>query len=175
MRLESVLRELNYKSSGDRAKIRAILAHLSWILDERMGKHPTPNTSIYDYFLSRKVKDGPAIWHIDHIQPSLGAGKESPLHGLGNLTLMYPTDNMALGSAKPSAKVTHYAQNPVYLTKSLTNMSQLIAKEKEKIESHFADAGITQIKWNLENWDQKSIDARFDLYFALLKNDLTTY
>jgi hypothetical protein len=175
MRLESVLRELNYKSSGDRAKIRAILAHLSWILDERMGKHPTPNTSIYDYFLSRKVKDGPAIWHIDHIQPSLGAGKESPLHGLGNLTLMYPTDNMALGSAKPSAKVTHYAQNPVYLTKSLTNMSQLIAKEKEKIEQHFADAGITQIKWNLENWDQKSIDARFDLYFALLKSDLTTY
>ena len=175
MRLESVLRELNYKSSGDRAKIRAILAHLSWILDEKMGKHPTPNTSIYDYFLARKVKDGPAIWHIDHIQPSLGAGKESPLHGLGNLTLMYPTDNMALGSAKPAAKVTHYAQNPVYLTKSLTDMSQLIDKEKSKIELHFADAGVNSIKWNLQNWDQKSIDARFDLYFALLKNDLTTY
>jgi hypothetical protein len=174
-RLESVIRELNYKSSGDRAKIRAILAHLSWILDEKMGKHPTPNTSIYEYFLAKKQQNGPAIWHIDHIQPSLGAGKESPLHGLGNLTLMYPTDNMALGSAKPASKVTHYAQNPVYLTKSLTDMTQLIEKEKKKIEAHFDDAGVKSIKWNLQNWDQKSIDARFDLYFALLKNDLTTY
>lgn len=174
-RLESVLRELNYKSSGDRAKIRAILAHLSWILDEKMGKHPTPNTGIYDYFLAKKQQNGPAIWHIDHIQPSVGAGKDSPLHGLGNLTLMYPTDNMALGSARPSAKVIHYAQNPIYLTKSLTDMSQLIAKEKNKIELHFTDAGVKSIKWNLQNWDQKSIDARFDLYFALLKNDLTSY
>jgi hypothetical protein len=174
-RLESVLRELNYKSSGDRAKIRAILAHLSWILDEKMGKHPTPNTSIYEYFLSKKQQNGPAIWHIDHIQPSLGAGKESPLHGLGNLTLMYPTDNMALGSAKPAAKVAHYAQNPVYLTKSLTDMTQLIEKEKKKIEAYFKDAGLKSIKWNLQNWDQKSIDARFELYFELLKNDLTTY
>ena len=174
-RLESVLRELNYKSSGDRAKIRAILAHLSWILDEKMGKHPTPNTSIYEYFLSKKQQNGPAIWHIDHVQPSLGAGKESPLHGLGNLTLMYPTDNMALGSAKPAAKVTHYAQNPVYLTKSLTDMSQLIEKEKKKIETYFKDAGLKTIKWDLQKWDQKSIDARFDLYFQLLKNDLTTY
>jgi len=174
-RLESVLRELNYKSSGDRAKIRAILAHLSWILDEKMGKHPTPNTSIYEYFLSKKQQNGPAIWHIDHIQPSLGAGKESPLHGLGNLTLMYPTDNMALGSAKPAAKVAHYAQNPVYLTKSLTDMTQLIEKEKKKIEAYFKDAGLKSINWNLQNWDQKSIDARFELYFELLKNDLTTY
>ena len=174
-RLESVLRELNYKSSGDRAKIRTILAHLSWILDEKMGKHPTPNTSIYEYFLAKKQQNGPAIWHIDHIQPSLGAGKESPLHGLGNLTLMYPTDNMALGSAKPAAKITHYAQNSVYLTKSLTDMSQLIEKEKKKIETYFKDAGLKSIKWNLENWDQKSIEARFNLYFELLKNDLTTY
>jgi len=174
-RLESVLRELNYKSSGDRAKIRAVLAHLSWILDEKMGKHPTPNTSIYDYFLAKKQQNGPAIWHIDHVQPSQGVGKESPLHGLGNLTLMYPTDNMALGNAKPAAKVTHYAQNPVYLTKSLTDMSALIAKEKTKIEKHFSDAGVKVIKWDLQNWNQNSIDARFNLYFALLKNDLTTY
>lgn len=174
-RLESVLRELNYKSSGDRAKIRAILAHLSWILDEKIGKHPTPNTSIYEYFLARRQQNGPAIWHIDHVQPSLGAGKESPLHGLGNLTLLYPTDNMAAGSSKPALKTTFYSQNPVYLTKSLTDMTQIIQKDKKKIEDHFADAGVKNIKWNLQNWDQKSIDARFDLYFALLKNDLTTY
>lgn len=174
-RLESVLRELNYKSSGDRAKIRSILAHLSWILDEKIGKHPTNNTSIYDYFLSKKQKNGPKIWDIDHIQPAQGSGKESPLHGIGNLTLLYPTDNRSLGSAKPSAKATHYAQNPVYLTKSLTDMTALIPKEKSQIEKYFADAGVKQIKWNLQTWDQKSIDARFELYFALLKNDLTTY
>ena len=86
-----------------------------------------------------------------------------------------PTDNMALGSAKPSAKVTHYAQNPVYLTKSLTDMTTLIPKEKLKIEQHFKDAGVKEIKWDLQNWNQNSIDERFDLYFALLKNDLTTY
>jgi hypothetical protein len=175
LRLESVIRELNYKSSGDRAKIRAILARLSWILDEKIGKHPANNTSIYDYFLAKAQKNGPAAWHIDHIQPSLGASKESPLHGLGNLTLMFPKDNMAMGATKPSGKVAYYSQNPVYLTKSLTDMSTLIKSEKEKIEFFFKDAGVDKIKWNLENWNQESIDARFDLYFALLKNDLTSY
>ena len=175
VRLESVLRELNYKSSSDRAKIRAILARLSWILDEKIGKHPAKNTDIYEYFLAKKEKNGPAIWHIDHIQPAVGAGKESPLHGLGNLTLMYPKDNMAMGATKPSGKVAYYAQNPVYLTKSLTDMTALIKGEKDKIELFFKDAGVDKIKWNLENWNQDSIDARFDLYFALLKNDLTSY
>ena len=175
LRLESVLRELNYKSSGDRAKIRAILARLSWILDERIGKHPKQNTSIYDYFLAKTQTNGPAAWHIDHIEPSKGAGKESPLHGLGNLTLMFPKDNMAMGASKPSAKVAYYAQNPVYLTKSLTDMSTLINSEKQKIEVFFKEAGVEKIKWDLENWNQNSIDARFDLYFSLLKNDLTSY
>jgi hypothetical protein len=170
-----VLRELNYKSSGDRAKIRAILARLSWILDAKIGKHPAQNTSIYDYFLAKNQKNGPTAWHIDHIQPSLGAGKESPLHGLGNLTLMFPKDNMAMGASKPAAKDAYYAQNPVYLTKSLTDMSTLIKSEKEKIEFFFTDAGVKEIKWDLQNWNQDSIDARFDLYFALLKNDLTSY
>jgi hypothetical protein len=54
-------------------------------------------------------------------------------------------------------------------------MSALIAKEKTKIEKHFSDAGVKEIKWDLQNWNQNSIDARFNLYFALLKNDLTTY
>lgn len=175
LRLESIMRELNYKSSGDRAKMRAILARLSWILDEKIGKHPAQNNSIKEYFWAKKEKNGAPIWHIDHIQPSQGAGKDSPLHGLGNLTLMYPKDNMAMGATKPSGKVAYYAQNPVYLTKSLTDMSTLIEGEKKKIDFFFQDAGVKQIKWNLENWNQNSIDARFDLYFALLKNDLTTY
>ena len=174
-RLESVLRELNYKSSGDRAKIRSILAHLSWILDDQVGKHPTPNTSIYDYFLSKKQKNGPKVWDIDHVLPAQGVGKESPLHGIGNLTLLYPTDNRSLGNAKPVAKETHYAQNPIYLTKSLTDMSQLIPKDRKKIEEYFKAAGINEIKWELHTWNEKSIEARFQLYFALLKHDLTSY
>ncbi len=173
-RLESVLRELNYKSTSDRARIRSILAHLSWILDTRIGKH-APNSSIYDYFLSKKQKHGPAVWHIDHIQPAQGSGKESPVHGLGNLTLLYPSDNQSLGTAKPAAKDTHYSQNPVYLTKSLTDMSLLIPKEKSAIEEYFAQAGVKTINWDLQKWDQNSIDARFNLYFALLKHDLTSY
>jgi len=174
-RLESVLHELNYKSSSDRAKIRAVLAQLSWILDERIGKHPSANTKIEDYFVSKKQKNGPVVWDIDHVQPAQGAGKDSPLHGLGNLTLLYPTDNRSLGSAKPLAKEVHYSQNPVYLTKSLTDMSQLIPKEKSKIEAFFAEAGVKRINWDLKTWNEKSIDARFNLYFALLKHDLTTY
>ena len=34
---------------------------------------------------------------------------------------------------------------------------------------------VKKINWDLKKWNQKSIDARFDLYFELLKNDLTTY
>jgi hypothetical protein len=82
---------------------------------------------------------------------------------------------MAMGATKPSGKVAYYAQNPVYLTKSLTDMSTLIRSEKEKIELFFKDAGVDRIQWDLEHWNQDSIDARFDLYFALLKNDLTSY
>ena len=120
--------------------------HLSWILDEKMRKHPTPNTSIYEYFLEKKQQTGPAIWHIDYVQLSLGAVKESPLHGLEKLTLLYPTDNMAIIRAKPAAKIPHYDQNPVYSTKSLTDMSQLIEKEKKKIETYFKDVGLKSIK-----------------------------
>ena len=54
-------------------------------------------------------------------------------------------------------------------------MSQLIPKEKSKIEEFFGEAGVKKVGWDLQNWDQKSIDARFDLYFALLKHDLTSY
>jgi hypothetical protein len=172
-RLRSVMSELNYESSSDRAKIRAILARLSWILDEKVGKHAT--SSFYQYYLAKKEKDGTKAWDIDHVLPSKGNANDPVIHGLGNLILLYPTDNRSAQAAKPINKEAHYQQNPLYLTKSLTDMDKLVPKDKEKVVDFFKSAGVKELKWNLETWNEESIKHRFELYFSLLKNDLTTF
>ncbi len=171
-RLRSTIKEWNYQSAGDRAKIRSLLAQLSWLTDKSVGKHPVESIDEYFRAKGRGEKQG---WDIDHVLPTGKKSKDPILNGLGNLVLLFPTDNRSAQDAKPLMKKKMYEQNPLNLTKSLTSMDNVIEKDRSKILNLFAEAGVSDCTWSLETWDKDSIESRFELYFALIKYDLSTF
>jgi uncharacterized protein with ParB-like and HNH nuclease domain len=172
-RLKLTMQELNYQVASDRAKIRAILAHLSWLLDLQLHK-PAAST-VKGYFEAKKPKGQKNGWDIDHIAPGSKRAKDAKLHSLGNLVLLHPSDNRSAQDALPITKNSHYQQSHLNLTKSVTSMDTLVEKDRKLILSYFAEANIKQCKWDLKSWGLDDIAARFDLYFALLKQDLTSF
>jgi hypothetical protein len=170
-RMKLNLGELNYQVATDRARIRAVLAHLSWILDQQVKQG---SNSVKDYY-GAKSKKGKPGWDIDHVAPSSVKIKGAKIHGLGNLVLLHPSDNRSAGDASPLSKNLHFQQSHLNLTKSVTAMDTLIEKDRKKILDYFQDAGISKANWDLKTWGKDDISHRFDLYFALLKFDLTTF
>jgi hypothetical protein len=90
------------------------------------------------------------------------------------LVLLYPQDNRSLQAAEPSKKKTPYLQHPIYLTKTASGLDGLADEDRKKLLKLFSEAGITNFDWNLDSWDEKSVQARAEFYFALLKHDLTS-
>ena len=172
-RLELTLKELNYLVASDRAKIRSILAHLSWLLDLHL--HKSVANSVKEYFEAKKPKGQKNGWDIDHIAPGSKKAKDAKLHSLGNLVLLHPRDNRSAQDSSPIAKNSHYQQSHLNLTKSVTSMDTLVAKDRNLILSYFAEAEVKKCNWDLKTWANDDIGARFDLYFALLKQDLTSF
>jgi uncharacterized protein with ParB-like and HNH nuclease domain len=172
-RLKLTMQELNYQVASDRAKIRAILAHLSWLLDLHLHK-PAAST-VKEYFEAKKPKGQKNGWDIDHIAPGSKKAKDAKLHSLGNLVLLHPSDNRSAQDALPIAKNSHYQQSHLNLTKSVTTMDTLVEKDRKLILGYFAEADIKECKWDLKSWGTDDISLRFDLYFALLKQDLTSF
>jgi hypothetical protein len=54
-------------------------------------------------------------------------------------------------------------------------MDTLVEKDRKLILGYFAEADIKECKWDLKSWGTDDISLRFDLYFALLKQDLTSF
>ena len=162
----------SYDVPSDRVKIRAVLSHLSWMVDEYLTKS---QDSVGEFFKTRKGKKEKFGWDIDHVLPTNKAGKEPEYHTIGNLVLLYPQDNRALQDADPSKKKTPYLQHPIYLTKTASGLDGLADTDKKKLTKLFDDAGITKFDWNLDTWDKTSVEARAEFYFALLKHDLTSF
>ena len=75
------MQELNYQVASDRAKIRAILAHLSWLLDLQLHK-PAAST-VKEYFEAKKPKGQKNGWDIDHIAPGSKKAKDAKLQVMG--------------------------------------------------------------------------------------------
>lgn len=170
-RMRLTLGELNYQVATDRAKIRAVLAHLSWLLDQQVKQG---SYSVKDYY-GAKSKKGKPGWDIDHVAPSSVKIKDAKMHGLGNLVLLHPSDNRSAGDASPMSKNLHFQQSNLYLTKSVTAMDTLIEKDRKRVLDLFKEAGVSKTDWDLKTWGKDDISHRFDLYFALLKFDLTTF
>jgi hypothetical protein len=171
-KLKAEMFSWRYDVPSDRVKIRAVLSHLSWMLDEYLSKN---KDSVSEYFRTRKGKKEKFGWDIDHILPSSKAGKQDAYHSIGNLVLLYPQDNRSLQAAEPSKKKTPYLQHPIYLTKTASGLDGLADEDRKKLMKLFTEAGITSFDWNLDSWDEKSVQARAEFYFALLKHDLTSF
>ena len=171
-KLKAEMFRWQYDIPSDRVKIRAVLSHLSWMIDNYLGKS---NDSVAEYFKTRKAKKDKYGWDIDHILPTKKAGKESAYQTIGNLVLLYPQDNRALQDAEPAKKKTPYLQHPIYLTKTAAGLNDLADEDRKKLTKLFGDAGITNFEWDLTNWGLDSVEARAEFYFALLKHDLTSF
>ena len=89
--------------------------------------------------------------------------------------LLYPQDNRALQDADPGKKKVPYLQHPIYLTKTAAGLDGLADTDKKKMMKLFDDAGIKNFEWDLDTWDESSVEARAEFYFALLKHDLTSF
>jgi hypothetical protein len=162
----------SYDVPSDRVKIRAVLSHLSWMVDDYLTKS---QDSVGEYFKTRKAKKEKFGWDIDHVLPTNKAGKVRDYHTIGNLVLLYPQDNRALQDADPAKKKTPYLQHPIYLTKSAAGLDGLADGDKKKLMKLFDEAGIKDFDWSLDSWDESSVEARAEFYFALLKHDLTSF
>ncbi len=162
------MKSWNYKSS-DKKKIRAVLSQLSKVVDIAAGR-PLTN-SPYVYFSTKKNENNES-YDIDHIQPSKGVGKESPLHLIGNLVLLFADHNRMKKASTPLLKQDVYEDSHMKLTVGLVKIG--VREERIKVEKFFQEIGFKGGNWDLSNWNQACIDSRADLYGCLLKHHLTT-
>lgn len=170
-KLHNEMLSWNYEIATDRAKIRAVLSYLSWMMDTYLEK---PNGNISEYFKTRKKKDKVG-WDIDHVLPKAKGGSSEFLHGIGNLVLLYPTDNRGLQDKLPVEKKKTYLQHPIYLTKTVSSVDELDDADRKKVQKLLKEAGIVKQDWNISSWNDESIVARSEFYFELLKHDLTSF
>ena len=170
--LKTEMLSWNYDNASDRVKIRAVLSHLSWLVDRYLGKD---QVAVQEYFRTRKAKKEKYGWDVDHVLPSNKAGKDTIFQTIGNLVLLYPQDNRGLKDVEPSAKKTPYLQHPIYLTKTASGIEELAEGDLKKLQKYFEECGIKSFDWDITNWKKESVDSRSQFYFDLLKHDLTTF
>lgn len=171
-KLKAEMFRWQYDVPSDRVKIRAVLSHLSWMIDNYLKKDNDP---VAEYFKTRKGRKDKYGWDIDHVLPTKKAGKEVEFQTIGNLVLLYPQDNRALQDAEPLKKKTPYLHHPIYLTKTAAGLAELADEDRKKLLQLFEEAGITEFNWDLNHWSKESVEARAEFYFALLKHDLTSF
>lgn len=171
-KLEVEINGWNYNIASDRVKIRAVLSHLSWTVDEFLGK---ADENITEYFRTRKPNKAKYGWDIDHVLPKSKGAASEYVNGIGNLVLLYPQDNRALQDAMPVEKQKTYSHHKIYLTKTVSGLDALDEGDSKKLRKLLSEAGIKETNWDLSKWDDKAMQARAKFYFDLLKHDLTSY
>jgi hypothetical protein len=96
--LQMRMSEWLYGSAGDRKKMRAVLALLSTHLNNACGKP----LKIQDAMRSSR-RGGIQPWQLEHIAPQ-SRNTEPIWHGIGNLVLLAPTDNLEASDKDPHSK-----------------------------------------------------------------------
>jgi hypothetical protein len=150
-----------YGSAGDRKKMRAVLALLSTHLNNACGKP----LKIQDAMRSSR-RAGIQPWQLEHIAPQ-SRNTEPIWHGIGNLVLLAPTDNLEASDKDPSLKKLHYNQSELVLTKTLSDMP-IVNTSATKVSELYSKLGNFAPSWSLDSWDKKAIDARGEFYYKYL-------
>jgi uncharacterized protein with ParB-like and HNH nuclease domain len=172
-RLELLLRELRYTSSGDKTKMRTILGRISWIIDKNVN---STTFNPVEYFTKNPSSKKEMSWDLEHIQPQSKASKIDVkyLHSLGNFVLLSPRDNRSAQDKSPDLKLKHYNDSVLYLTKSLIPIGDLPQNVSLLLSKYFSKIGHTP-DWDLNSWEKQSILSRMDLYIKILKYDLENF
>lgn len=171
-KLKTEMMSWNYDIASDRVKIRSVLSHLSWYMDNYLGKL---NGETPEYFKTRKKKGEKFGWDIDHVLPKNKGANSEFVNGIGNLVLLFPQDNRGLQDKMPQEKSKTYLQHPIYLTKTISGLEGLDDADQKKVSKLLKEAGIKDVGWDIKDWSDSGIEARARFYFELLKHDLTTY
>jgi hypothetical protein len=159
--LQLRMSEWLYGSAGDRKKMRAVLALLSTHLNNACGKP----LKIQDAMRSSR-RSGMMPWQLEHIAPQ-SRNTEPIWHGIGNLVLLAPTDNLEASDKDPSLKKLHYNQSELVLTKTLSDM-QIVNTSAAKVSELYGKLGNFVPTWSLDSWDKKAIEARGEFYYKYL-------
>jgi len=159
--LQMRMSEWLYGSAGDRKKMRAVLALLSTHLNNACGKP----LKIQDAMRSSR-RAGMQRWQLEHIAPQ-SRNTEPIWHGIGNLVLLAPTDNLEASDKDPSLKKLHYNQSELVLTKTLSDMP-IVNTSATKVSELYSKLGNFAPSWSLDSWDKKAIEARGEFYYKYL-------
>lgn len=160
----------DYRNSSDRKKIRAVLAYLSAHLDHQVNRE----LKVQDAMRTRKQKGQKYGWELDHVMPQ-DFENEMPFQGIGNLVLLTPEDNREASNSEPSLKNVWYNQCQLVLTKSLSDLSQLTAAHRNKIEGLFKELDVDSEKMSLAHWNTESVSERTKFYFKYFKSIINSY
>jgi hypothetical protein len=175
--LEAAVSTFSYSNASERKKIRYILARLSRSIERFAGG---ASNSLAEYLATITGKDatnGIRGYDIEHVLPSSFPGLDTWdvdrdsrfVNSIGNLVLLYPSDNRRAGDAWPSEKAPDYASSKLLLTKSLCSPDDLglanarVANALALCHEHSGPS--------LENWDEESVRSRETLYQELLKRE----
>lgn len=159
--LHDQMEKWRYTSASDRKKIRATLALLSSHMNYACGKP----LKIEDSMRTRKARGEAHPWEIEHILPQ-AIDKSDIYQSIGNLTLLSPDDNRDASDSSTNLKELHYNQCSLVLTKTLSTMA-ITNATAQKVADIFGNFDLKK-NWDLANWDNESVDARFELYFQYL-------
>ena len=162
--LRDRMSEWDYTNASQKKKIRAVLALLSVNLNVECKL----DVKIEDAMRARKVSGENHPWEIEHILPQ-AKDKTGKFQSIGNLVLLSSTDNNDASANAPQLKKDHYDSCSLILTRTLTSKLVPNTLQATKISELLTILKV-DADWDLENWDEESVDHRTEFYFRYLKH-----
>jgi hypothetical protein len=177
--------QFRYTNARDRKRIRFALAmaanHVERIADNE-GSETTVEALLKTRSRSRGANAAGQTsgYDLDHVFPkslTLSSTFDASwgsdwVHGVGNLCLLHPTDNVAASDSEPKLKSADYASSKLLLTKSLAR-----AEHKSSLNGRLGAAmnSLTGLgSQSVEKWFFDEAQKQAEFYFELFMDSLAS-
>jgi hypothetical protein len=162
--LRTAIRNWDYRNSSDRKKMRCVFALLNMDLSH--------DFSAKELMRTRKRAEEKKGWDIDHIMPK-SKTDDSYVNQIGNLTLLAPNENSAIGASLPfdKAEANTYSQSNVFLTKMLDDRDALTSLQQRQIDRVLEKRNLKQT-FSLRDWSSDAAATRADFLAEWLEQIL---
>lgn len=189
-RAEEQIARWDYNTPSNVLKIRYLLARIYSAAENTVGQ----TISISQAMKTSKVRNGERIetgFDLDHVLPksqethwrqntrlNLQKGDASrflqKVHSVGNLILLYSSDNRSQGDDLPWSvrKKENLGQSHFILNKLLVD-EQFYGQLNTRLKSQ-VDIWQSTYRNNAQQWDEENIDQRLLLYLSILKEGMTS-